>query len=169
MIYRTSLIPSAISISRQLKSRDLIALLVINDFPLHLQGVNVLSLRLAAVLVALCTLIILINSDEMCVSVYKRLFEMELFSVKTDSLAFSVECFSPHFQITTRDQISYRQKFNFLHCLKGFLLQSCQFVDIHPFQETTISSLLNRLRDIFVAIKIFLKYTIVLSIIVSAF
>lgn len=46
---------------------------------------------------------------------------MELFSVKTDSLAFSVECFSPHFQITTRDQISYRQKFNFLHCLKGFL------------------------------------------------
>lgn len=46
---------------------------------------------------------------------------MELFSVKTDSLAFSVECVSPHFQITTRDQISYRQKFNFLHCLKGFL------------------------------------------------
>lgn len=109
MIYRTSLIPSAISISRQLKSRDLIALLVINDFPLHLQGVNVLSLRLL-----LYALIILINSDEMCVSVYKRLFEMELFSVKTDSLAFSVECFSPHFQITTRDQISYRQKFNFL-------------------------------------------------------
>lgn len=168
MIYRTSLIPSAISISRQLKSRDLIALLVINDFPLHLQGVNVLSLRLAAVLL-LYALIILINSDEMCVSVYKRLFEMELFSVKTDSLAFSVECFSPHFQITTRDQISYRQKFNFLHCLKGFLLQSCQFTDIHPFQETTISSLLNRLRDIFVAIKIFLKYTIVISIIVSAF
>lgn len=80
---------------------------------------------------------------------------MELFSVKTDSLAFSVECFSPHFQITTRDQISYRQKFNFLHCLKGFLLQSCQYMDIHPFQETTISSLLNRLHDIFVAIKIF--------------
>lgn len=169
MIYRTSLIPSAISISRQLKSEDLIALLVINDFPLHLQGVNVLSLRSAAVLL-LYALIILINSDEMCVSVYKRLFEMELFSVKTDSLAFSVECFSPHFQITTRDQISYRQKFNFLHCLKGFLLlQSCQFVDIHPFQETTISSLLNRLHDIFVAIKIFLEYTIVISIIVSAF
>lgn len=164
MIYRTSLIPSAISISRQLKSKDLIALLVINDFPLHLQGVNVLSLRLL-----LYALIILINSDEMCVSVYKRLFEMELFSVKTDSLAFSVECFSPHFQITTRDQISYRQKFNFLHCLKGFLLQSCQFMDIPPFQETTISSLLNRLRDIFVAIKIFLEYTIVISIIVSAF
>lgn len=167
MIYRTSLIPSAISISRYLKSKDLIALLVINDFPLHLQGVNVLSLRSAAVL--LYALIILINSDEMCVSVYKRLFEMELFSVKTDSLAFSVECFSPHFQITTRDQISYRQKFNFLHCLKGFLLQSCQFMDIHSFQETTISSLLNRLRDIFVAIKIFLEYTIVISIIVSAF
>lgn len=164
MIYRTSLIPSAISISRQLKSKDLIALLVINDFPLHLQGVNVLSLRLL-----LYALIILINSDEMCVSVYKRLFEMELFSIKTDSLAFSVECVSPHFQITTRDQISYRQKFNFLHCLKGFLLQSCQFMDIHPFQETTISSLLNRLRDIFVAIKIFLEYTIVISIIVSAF
>lgn len=164
MIYRTSLIPSAISISRQLKSKDLIALLVINDFPLHLQGVNVLSLRLL-----LYALIILINSDEMYVSVYKRLFEMELFSVKTDSLAFSVECFSPHFQITTRDQISYRQKFNFLHCLKGFLLQSCQFMDIHPFQETTISSLLNRLHDIFVAIKIFLEYTIVISIIVSAF
>lgn len=105
----------------------------------------------------------------MYVSVYKRLFEMELFSVKTDSLAFSVECFSPHFQITTRDQISYRQKFNFLHCLKGFLLQSCHLMDIHPFQETTISSLLNRLHDIFVAIKIFLEYTIVISIIVSAF
>lgn len=42
-------------------------------------------------------------------------------------------------------------------------------MDIHPFQETTISSLLNRLRDIFVAIKIFLEYTIVISIIVSAF
>lgn len=92
MIYRISLILFVIFISRYLKSKDLIVLFVINDFFLYFQGVNVFFLCLL-----FYVFIILINLDEMCVSVYKRLFEMELFSVKIDLFVFFVECFFFYF------------------------------------------------------------------------